>query len=240
MAAWSSPCSMKSASWSRSTVASCVTICARVYPSTSILPGPHVGVFNLAGVQEAGRREVGQRDVILWEALIDALTFWCHGFTHVTSSYGIEGFTPDILQALKDNAIERVLIVYARDAARSRASFLRALRSSWAWARTCSSANWAPGSCPRSAPGRLCCGAPARRSASRSGFRSAPPCLRRLRHESTRCRSTWPGPPITFQSFSRLALRFASISGCWTDAVAARVLTVRQRRTPLVGSAHRH
>jgi DNA primase len=91
-------------------------------PKHLYLPGPHAGVFNLAGVQEAGRREPGQRDVILCEALIDAMTVWCAGFTNVTSSYGIEGFTADILQAFKDNAIERVLIAYDRDEPGERAA----------------------------------------------------------------------------------------------------------------------
>lgn len=91
-------------------------------PKHLYLPGPHAGVFNLAGVQEAGRRAPGEREVILCEALIDALTCWCHGFTNVTSSYGIEGFTADILQAFKDNAIERVLIAYDRDEPGERAA----------------------------------------------------------------------------------------------------------------------
>ena len=85
-------------------------------PKHLYLPGPHVGVFNLAGVQEAGRREPGQREVILCEALMDAMTFWVHGFHNVTSSYGIEGFTDDILQSFKANGIERVLMAYDRDA----------------------------------------------------------------------------------------------------------------------------
>jgi DNA primase len=33
-------------------------------------------------------------EIILCEALIDALTFWCAGYRNVTASYGIEGFTP--------------------------------------------------------------------------------------------------------------------------------------------------
>jgi len=86
------------------------------------LPGPHAGVFNLAGIQAAGQRESGQRAVIVCEALIDALTFWCHGFTHATSSYGVEGFTADMLAALKANAIERVYIAYDRDEAGERAA----------------------------------------------------------------------------------------------------------------------
>jgi DNA primase len=91
-------------------------------PKHLYLPGPHAGVFNLAGVHAAGMREPGQRDVILCEALIDAMTFWCAGFTNVTSAYGVEGFTDDILQAFKTSAIERVLIAYDRDEAGDRAA----------------------------------------------------------------------------------------------------------------------
>lgn len=91
-------------------------------PKHLYLPGPHAGVFNLAGVQEAGQREPGQREVILCEALIDALTVWCAGYTNVTASFGIEGFTRDILEALKANAIERVFIAYDRDEPGERAA----------------------------------------------------------------------------------------------------------------------
>jgi len=91
-------------------------------PRHLYLPGLHAGVFNLAGVQQAGQRAPGQREVILCEALIDALTYWCHGFTNVTSSFGIEGFTADILAAFKANNIERVLIAYDRDEPGERAA----------------------------------------------------------------------------------------------------------------------
>jgi len=89
-------------------------------PKHLYLPGPHAGVFNLAGVVEVGRREPGQREVIVCEALIDAMTFWCAGFTNVTSAYGVEGFGGQILAALKANGIERVLIAYDRDDAGER------------------------------------------------------------------------------------------------------------------------
>jgi DNA primase len=91
-------------------------------PKHLYLPGPHAGVFNLAGVVAAGQRAPGQRDVIVCEALIDALTFWCAGCTNVTSAYGAEGFTDDILRALQAHAIERVLIAYDRDTAGDRAA----------------------------------------------------------------------------------------------------------------------
>ncbi len=74
------------------------------------LPGPHRGVFNLDGF-------AGSTEVILCEALIDALTVYAAGFRHVTSAYGAGGFTDDILQAFIRHGVRRVLIAYDRDAA---------------------------------------------------------------------------------------------------------------------------
>jgi DNA primase len=79
------------------------------------LPGPHRGVWNAAALGITA-------EVILCEALIDALTFWCAGYRNVTASYGIEGFTPDHLAAFKTHGIERVLIAYDRDEAGDRAA----------------------------------------------------------------------------------------------------------------------
>jgi DNA primase len=79
------------------------------------LPGPHRGVWNAAALGTT-------REVILCEALIDALTFWCAGYRNVTSSYGVEGFTADHLTAFKQYGIERVLIAYDRDEAGARAA----------------------------------------------------------------------------------------------------------------------
>ena len=74
------------------------------------LPGPHKGVFNLKALRASN-------DIILCESIIDALTFWCAGFRNVTASYGVNGFTPDILEAFKKYEIERVYIAYDRDQA---------------------------------------------------------------------------------------------------------------------------
>lgn len=82
-------------------------------PKHLYLPGPHAGVFNEAGL-------VGSSEAILCEALIDALTFWCAGYRHVTSSYGVEGFTDEIVAALKRHVVQRVLIAYDRDEAGER------------------------------------------------------------------------------------------------------------------------
>ncbi len=73
------------------------------------LPGPHEGVFNRDGIQGD--------EVILCESLIDALTFWCWGFKHVTCSYGTQGFTDELLQCLIERNVKRVLIAYDRDEA---------------------------------------------------------------------------------------------------------------------------
>lgn len=74
------------------------------------LPGPHRGVWNLQALQAAS-------EIILCESLIDAMTFWCAGYRNVTTSYGVEGFTPDMLAAFKSNEIKRILIAYDRDEA---------------------------------------------------------------------------------------------------------------------------
>ena len=79
------------------------------------LPGPHKGVWNQEGLR-------GSKDVILCEALIDALTFWVAGFRNVTAAYGVEGFTPDHLEAFQKLGVERVLIAYDRDEAGDRAA----------------------------------------------------------------------------------------------------------------------
>jgi DNA primase len=77
------------------------------------LPGPHQGVWNVRGL-------VGQREVILAEALIDAMTFWCAGYRNVTAAYGVEGLADDHLAAFKRCGVERVLIAFDRDEAGER------------------------------------------------------------------------------------------------------------------------
>ena len=79
------------------------------------LPGPHRGVWNVEAL-------AASKEIILCEALIDALTFWCAGYRNVTAAYGVEGFTDDHLAAFKKYGTERVLIAYDRDAAGENAS----------------------------------------------------------------------------------------------------------------------
>ena len=44
------------------------------------------------------------------EALIDAMTFWCAGFTNVTTSYGVEWFYGDHVTAFQRYGTKGVLI----------------------------------------------------------------------------------------------------------------------------------
>lgn len=90
----------------------------RLRPGTPMhlyLPGPHRGVWNAAALSAS-------KELILCEALIDALTFWCAGYRNVTASYGVEGFTADHLALIKRGGVERVLIAYDRDEAGERAA----------------------------------------------------------------------------------------------------------------------
>jgi DNA primase len=96
------------------------------------LPGPHKGVWNIKGIGQprvapgvvppATLEHPCSSEVILCEALIDAMTFWVNGFRNVTASYGTNGFTADHLAAFKANNIERVLIAYDRDESGNKAA----------------------------------------------------------------------------------------------------------------------
>jgi len=79
------------------------------------LPGAHEGVWNIRALQVS-------KEIILCEALIDAMTFWVYGFRHVTASYGTSGFTASHLAAFKEHEITRVLIAYDRDEAGNQAA----------------------------------------------------------------------------------------------------------------------
>ena len=72
------------------------------------LPGPHRGVWNEKAL-------IASKEIILCEALIDALTFWCAGYRHVTTSYGVNGFTEEIKAAFQKHGTKRIYIAYDRD-----------------------------------------------------------------------------------------------------------------------------
>lgn len=79
------------------------------------LPGPHAGVWNVEAFAATD-------EIIVCESLIDALSLWCAGFRHVTAAYGTEGVTTEMLDALRDNDVRRVLLAFDADAAGDRAA----------------------------------------------------------------------------------------------------------------------
>jgi DNA primase catalytic core len=76
-------------------------------------PGPHRGLFNRDGIRNA-------EEVILCEAVLDALTFYASGFHNVTCLFGTEGFTDELWEALKH--VRRVKLAYDGDDAGERAA----------------------------------------------------------------------------------------------------------------------
>ncbi len=84
-------------------------------PDHLYLPGEHRGVWNEEAL-------IASREIILCEALIDAMTFWCAGFRNVTASYGVNGFTADHRRAFEKYGTERVYIAYDRDEAGDRSA----------------------------------------------------------------------------------------------------------------------
>lgn len=79
-------------------------------PDHLYLPGPHRGVFNLGAFAASD-------ELILAEAVIDAMTFWVAGYRNVTCAWGAGGLTDEIVEAMAAHGIKRVLIAYDRDAA---------------------------------------------------------------------------------------------------------------------------
>ena len=84
-------------------------------PLHMYLPGPHRGVWNEEAL-------IASKEIILCEALIDALTFWCAGYRHATASYGVNGFTDDHREAFRRYGTQRIYIAYDRDDAGERAA----------------------------------------------------------------------------------------------------------------------
>ncbi len=78
------------------------------------LPGPHVGLFNAEALDG--------EEVILCEALLDALTFVAAGFPNATSIYGTEGFTGELLEEMNRRKVRRVKLAYDADEAGERAA----------------------------------------------------------------------------------------------------------------------
>jgi DNA primase len=75
-------------------------------------PGPHRGLLN--------REAFASPEIILCEAVFDALTFYASGFRNVTCLFGTEGFSDELWEALKK--VQRVKLAYDADDAGERAA----------------------------------------------------------------------------------------------------------------------
>jgi DNA primase catalytic core len=73
------------------------------------LPRPHETLFNPAGL--------ASKEIILGEAILDALAFWCAGYKNVTCAYGVEGFTEEMLKTLVKAGVVMVWLAFDRDKA---------------------------------------------------------------------------------------------------------------------------
>lgn len=77
------------------------------------LSGPLSGIFNREAVAACD-------EIILCEAILDAMSFWAAGLCHVTASFGASNFTDEMRDALTAGYVKRVLVAYDRDEAGER------------------------------------------------------------------------------------------------------------------------
>ena len=83
---------------------------AKGTPAHLYLGGPLRGVWNAQGV-------IHQKTWILCEAIIDALTLWCHGVRNVTTCFGKNTFTEDLWKLVDQSRPDKVLIAFDGDTA---------------------------------------------------------------------------------------------------------------------------
>ena len=71
------------------------------------LPGPQRGVWNPAALRSS--------EVIVTEGIIDALTWWQHGFRNVTTAYSAKALPEEVIGALVAAKVVRVFLSFDRD-----------------------------------------------------------------------------------------------------------------------------
>lgn len=84
-------------------------------PMHLYLEQPKRGIWNLAGIEK-------QKEWLLCESIIDALTLWCHGFRNVTTAFGVNGFNADLWKLAEETQPERVVICYDNDESGNKAA----------------------------------------------------------------------------------------------------------------------
>ncbi len=84
-------------------------------PEHLYLEQPMAGVWNLTGV-------ANQKEWILCECIIDALTLWCQGLRNVTCCFGKNTFTDDMWAVLRKIRPKKVIIAFDNDESGSKAA----------------------------------------------------------------------------------------------------------------------
>ncbi|MGH8018296.1 MAG: toprim domain-containing protein, partial [Opitutaceae bacterium] len=80
------------------------------------LPGPQAGVFNPAALGADALRE-SQGAVILTEGILDALTWWRHGWKNVTTCFSARRPSPDVIDALVKAGVRVAVLAFDPDGA---------------------------------------------------------------------------------------------------------------------------
>lgn len=83
------------------------------------LPSKLQGIFNLQGI-------TGKKAILLCEAVFDAMSFWLAGFKAVTCSFGVNGFTDEMLDFYQKQDTKVVVLAYDPDPAGEKATMERA------------------------------------------------------------------------------------------------------------------
>lgn len=78
------------------------------------LARPLAGIFNPEALKN--------REIILTESILDALTFYRHGMEAVTCTFGTENFAPELFEAIKAAKIESVKLAFDADEAGEKAA----------------------------------------------------------------------------------------------------------------------
>ena len=83
-------------------------------PDHLYLSGELQGIFNRTALEH-------QKEILLCESILDALTLWSAGFRNVTCTFGTNNFTPELLQLLEKQRIKRIILCFDNDVAGNQA-----------------------------------------------------------------------------------------------------------------------
>jgi DNA primase catalytic core len=80
------------------------------------LPGPHRGLFNPHCLKH------GSGEILLCEAILDSMSLFVLGYENTTASFGVNGFTEEMMSLFLKHRIKRVYLFYDADQAGDRAA----------------------------------------------------------------------------------------------------------------------